>query len=99
LHLGCQPVVICIDYAVPCQEHWSKVVRAAGGLAVHRLGWEWEQRGNGLSVIISEPEPGQFIANKAKKLKRPLLSTEWLYQCILAGKILDHKAHEEYNLV
>jgi len=71
-------------------------VRAAGGQAVQRLGWDWEDRGHGLSVIISEPEPSQFVETRARKLGRPVLSAEWLYQCLLAGKILNYKAHPDY---
>ena len=65
---------------------------------MQRLGWEWEKSGKSFAAIVSEPEPGEYVLQKAAELKVPLVSCEWVVESILVGRVLPYDAHPSFTV-
>jgi len=64
------------------------VLRAAGAKVVSRIGSAWEKCGSSVQVIISEPDPSQFVVLRAQELQIPILSVDWAVQCLLDRRVI-----------
>jgi len=58
------------------------------------LGMPWQKEGKGLEVIVSEPDPSEFVLFNSSKNMIPLVSTEWVFQCLLLRKRLSFEGFE-----
>lgn len=53
---------------------------------------------NAVDVIISDASCPSHILKKAKQLKIPIVSSEYVVQCLINGKRLPYDAHEKFNI-
>ena len=69
-------------------DFWSRTLKAAGAKVVKRLGEPWERDGRGLELVVTDGAPSRYLEEQAKALRIPVLSSEWVFQCLLARKIV-----------
>ena len=69
-------------------DFWSRTLKAAGAKVVKRLGEPWERDGRGLELVVTESDPTKYLEEQANALNLPVLSAEWVFQCLLARSIV-----------
>ena len=53
---------------------------------------------NAVDVIISDSTCPPSVMKKAQQMKIPIVSSEYVVQCLINGRRLDCEAHEKFGI-
>ncbi|XP_022107017.1 TP53-binding protein 1-like [Acanthaster planci] len=84
------------------QDTWRSILIAAGCHMVSRLPSNLELTKNpdislDCDVIVTDPSCPRSLLHRAQQLDIPVVSCEWVIQCLINGVRVDYRGHEKYR--
>jgi len=73
--------------------HNKQVLRETGAKVVKRLGMMDNER---IDAILTKEKPDEWLIRKAKKLKAPIVTKEWVFQSLLKQKMHKIDSHPAF---
>jgi hypothetical protein len=84
-------------------ESWTPVLNAANAIIVDSMptssGTATRKASNSVDVIITDSSCPANIVKKAKQLRIPMVSSEYIVQSLINGQRLPYDAHEKFNYI
>ncbi|XP_069136776.1 uncharacterized protein [Argopecten irradians] len=75
------------------KEEWTAIVRIAGGEAETKI----QTRNQRVNVILSDKSCPNSVVRRAKQLNVPVVSTEWMIQCLINSQLMAYDGHPKYR--
>ncbi|XP_071845772.1 TP53-binding protein 1-like [Apostichopus japonicus] len=93
--------VMVISSAKEVLETWRSILMAAGSdVVIQYSSTEIIKEKNfsfDCDVIVTDPSCPQSILRSARELSIPVVSAEWLYQCVINGRKVEYEGSHRYE--
>ncbi|KAK7116811.1 TP53-binding protein 1-like isoform X3 [Littorina saxatilis] len=77
-------------------ESWTSILDITGSKVVAKFPNTSAKRQPGVDVVVTDHTCDQSVVDKARQLGVPVVSSEWVMQCIINNTLLKHDAHPKY---
>ncbi|XP_046554219.1 mucin-17-like [Haliotis rubra] len=81
---------------VKFQDTWRSILTISRCHLVNRLPIK-NKTEDSVNVIVTDSDCPSSVLHQAKQLKIPLVSTEWVIQCLINGHLLGYTTHPQYK--
>ncbi|XP_048253289.1 TP53-binding protein 1-like isoform X1 [Haliotis rufescens] len=81
---------------VKFQDAWRSILTISRCHLVNRLPVK-NKTEDSVNVIVTDSGCPSSVLHQAKQLKIPLVSTEWVIQCLINGHLLGYTSHPQYT--
>ncbi|KAK7011385.1 TP53-binding protein 1 isoform X1 [Biomphalaria glabrata] len=76
---------------------WTAILTSAGCNILQKLPTSASKYDPGVNVVITDSACPTSMVRKCERLNIPLVSTEWVIQCLINGHLMKYKGHEKYK--
>ncbi|XP_067666532.1 TP53-binding protein 1-like isoform X2 [Haliotis asinina] len=80
---------------VKFQDTWRSILTISRCHLVNRL--PIKNKTDSVNIIVTDADCPSSVLHQAKQLKIPLVSTEWVIQCLINGHLLGYTTHPQYR--
>lgn len=77
-------------------EEWSNILEIADATVVNKLHSKRDTDGV-VQVLVTDSSCKAQVLRSAKSLNVPIVSTEWIIQCLINGQVMDFTGHPRYQ--
>ncbi|CAG5136683.1 unnamed protein product [Candidula unifasciata] len=78
-------------------EAWMSILKMAQSHIVTRFPTRASKNDPGVDVVVSDSSCPSTVVRRCQQLDVPLVSSEWVAQCLITGHLVDVKGHEKYK--
>ncbi|BFY97531.1 hypothetical protein BsWGS_00571 [Bradybaena similaris] len=78
-------------------EAWTSILKLAQSHIVSRFPTRASKNDPGVDVVVSDSSCPSTVVRRCQQLEVPLVSSEWVAQCLITGHLVDVKGHDKYK--
>ncbi|KAH9518556.1 hypothetical protein Btru_017131 [Bulinus truncatus] len=76
---------------------WTSILKCARCNIISKLPASANKYDPGVDVVVADSTCPVSVVNKCHRLNIPLVSSEWIVQCLINGEVVDCKGHVKYQ--